>query len=338
MGRKWLVIPVLLLGGILFWYLTGDDTPPPSAQPEPKTPAAAVAAAPAPAKEEVWVAPDSTSIPRNREGELIAYGKKLIQQTAHYFGPRGIIGKNSNGMNCQNCHLEGGTKAWAGNFGSVESMYPRFSERRGHHESIHQRITDCFERSMNGTAPDSNSLEMRAMKAYIRWVGKDVPKGKKPLGTGLEILPYISRAADPEKGRLLYMEKCRVCHGLNGEGQPNKGGAGYLYPPLWGAHSYNVSAGIYRLSKFAGFVKDNMPYGSNYLNEQLSTEDAWDVAAFVNSQPRPNKRFRKDWPDINIKPVDVPVGPYADSFPADQHKYGPFEPIARAKKQREGKN
>jgi len=70
----------------------------------------------------------------------------------------------------------------------------------------------------------------------------------------------------------------------------------------------------------------------------LGADKGYDVAAFVNSQPRPNKRFRKDWPDINIKPVDVPVGPYADSFPADQHKYGPFEPIARAKKQREGKN
>ena len=70
-------------------------------------------------------------------------------------------------MNCQNCHLEAGTRAWAGNFGAVAAIYPRFSDRRGSAETINQRISDCFERSMNGEAPDSNSLEMNAMKAYI---------------------------------------------------------------------------------------------------------------------------------------------------------------------------
>jgi thiosulfate dehydrogenase len=27
----------------------------------------------------------------------------------------------------------------------------------------------------------------------------------------------------------------------------------------------------------------------------LSNEEAWDVAAFINSQPRPIKRFTQDW-------------------------------------------
>ena len=94
-------------------------------------------------------------------------------------------------MNCQNCHLEAGTKAWAGNFGVLPHSIPDFSERRGPTETVNQRITDCFERSMNGKAPDSNSREMKAMSAYILWLGKDVEKGKKPPGTGLEIPHYI---------------------------------------------------------------------------------------------------------------------------------------------------
>jgi thiosulfate dehydrogenase len=34
-----------------------------------------------------------------------------------------------------------------------------------------------------------------------------------------------------------------------------------------------------------------------------------------------------DWPKIEQKPYDHPFGPFADTFPAQQHKYGPFGPI-----------
>jgi thiosulfate dehydrogenase len=326
MTRKWLIISALFLLLVLIWLRREERT----LKPVSENLKPAVAAA----KEPVWAAPDSNTISHTDSGELIRYGKRLISATGRYFGPKGSVSHFANGMNCQNCHLYAGTKAWAGNFGSVHALFPRFSERRGSYETINQRITDCFERSMNGAAPDSNSREMRAMNAYISWVGKDVKKGKKPSGTWLEMLPYIERSADPQKGKLLYIQKCQLCHGANGEGKPDStSGSGYLYPPLWGDHSYNTAAGIYRLSKFAGFVKDNMPFGSSYLNEQLSNEQAWDLAAFVNSQPRPVKIFKHDWPDILLKPVDVPDAPFADSYPSIQHKYGPFSPIARYKKE-----
>jgi thiosulfate dehydrogenase len=117
-----------------------------------------------------------------------------------------------------------------------------------------------------------------------------------------------------------------------GEGKLNADGITYQYPPLWGAHSYNTGAGLYRLSRFAGYIKSNMPQGVTYENPQLSDEEAWDVAAFVNSQARPEKDLSKDWPNIKTKPLDNPFGPYADKFNERQHKYGPFEPIAQAKK------
>jgi thiosulfate dehydrogenase len=103
----------------------------------------------------------------------------------------------------------------------------------------------------------------------------------------------------------------------------------YTYPPLWGAHSYNIGASIYRLSKFAGFVKHNMPYNAD-KSAQLTTEQAWDVAAFVNSQSHPYKNIESDWPKLATKPYDYPYGPYADSlFSQDQRKYGPFGPIKK---------
>jgi thiosulfate dehydrogenase len=73
-----------------------------------------------------------------------------------------------------------------------------------------------------------------------------------------------------------------------------------------------------------------MPWGADHTAVQLTDEEAWDAASFVTSQPRPKKIFLKDWPDLSRKPIDHPFGPYTDSFPERQHKYGPFKPIEKA--------
>jgi thiosulfate dehydrogenase len=114
----------------------------------------------------------------------------------------------------------------------------------------------------------------------------------------------------------------------------NSGGKGWMYPPLWGENSFNTGAGLYRLSRFAGYIKANMPLGATYDKPVLTDEEAWHIAAFVNSQPRPVKDLTGDWPDISKKPVDHPFGPYADGFTEAQHKYGPFGPIAERQKKK----
>src|SRR5581483_11430252 len=114
-----------------------------------------------------------------------------------------------------------------------------------------------------------------------QWLGTYVPRGKKPLGTGIATLAYLDRAADTVKGKIVFMAKCQSCHDANGQGRRDTvTGAGYWYPRLWGPHSYNIGAGLYRLSKMAGYVKDNMPFGASHENTQLTDEQAWDVAAF----------------------------------------------------------
>ena len=70
-----------------------------------------------------------------------------------------------------------------------------------------------------------------------------------------------------------------------------------------------------------------MPQGATWDNPQLTDEEAWDVAAYINSQQRPDRDLSNDWPKITGKPVDHPFGPYADEFTEQQHKYGPFQPI-----------
>ncbi len=280
----------------------------------------------------MWSAPDLSSIPAGEKGELIKYGRELIANTSKYLGPKGSVAHLSNGMNCQNCHLDAGTVAFGNNYGAVAATYPKFRERSGTSENIYKRVNDCFERSLNGQGLDTAGREMQAIKAWIEWLGRDVPKKEKPKGAGITELAYLKRAADPENGKNIYMQKCKSCHMENGEGKLNMDGVSYQYPPLWGEHSYNIGAGLYRLSRFAGYAKSNMPQGATFDAPQLTDEEAWDVAAFVNSQPRPSKDLSKDWPKISGKPVDHPFGPYADNFSEQQHKYGPFEPIAALKK------
>jgi len=277
-------------------------------------------------EEELWTGWNQWQI--KPEDSLTLYGHELIARTAYYLGPGGTVARITNGMNCQNCHYEGGTRPWGNNYGGVASTYPKKRARSDKVESIPKRVNDCFQRSLNGKALDTTSLEMRAILAYLKWVGEGVPKGTVPRGTGIYKLPYMDRMADTVRGRAVYRSICATCHGTDGQGKPLAGGNGYEYPPLWGPHSFTTGAGLYRISNFAGLAYMNMPYGqADHDKQVISAEQAWDVAAFVLSRPRPVFDVSADWPDPKKRPVDDANGPYLDSFPARQHKYGPFKPL-----------
>ncbi|MCU0448460.1 MAG: c-type cytochrome [Bernardetiaceae bacterium] len=302
--------------------------------PEPGPPKAASVATPRPPAPEptaTWQAPAEQAIPPGPAGERVRYGRELVTRTAFYLGPRGRVATLTNGMNCQNCHLAAGTQFWGNNFAAVAPTYPKFRPRSGTVEDIYKRINDCVQRSLNGQPLARQSPEMEALAAYINWVGQAVPKGEKPPGSGIYQLPYLDRPADPGRGQVAYAQHCARCHQTNGQGQPTPDGHGYTYPPLWGPNSYNTAAGLYRLAHFAGYIKMNMPQGATWQSPLLTDEEAWDLAAYVNSRPRPQRHFAADWPDVAQKPVDHPFGPFTDGFSEAQHKYGPFGPIEAAR-------
>ena len=282
-----------------------------------------------------WIAPDVITIADVNKKEQVVYGKELIAHTAKYLGPNGSVLKISNGLNCQNCHLQAGTAVFGNNYGSVASLYPKFRARSGGMENIYKRVNDCFERSLNGKTIDTAGKEMQAIVAYINFLGTNVEKGKKAEGSGLKDLTYLDRAADPAKGQIVYTAKCQSCHQANGEGVFTADKMEYTYPAMWGKNSFNDGAGLYRLGNFAKYVKYNMPQGVTHENPLLSDEEAWDVAAFITSQTRPHISVPKDWPDKSKKPIDHPFGPYADKFSEIQHKFGPFKPIAAEQKKKE---
>ena len=278
-----------------------------------------------------WRPVKLNKIEDDRKFNQIFYGHELIVNTAEYLGPKGKVAQISNGLNCQNCHLDGGTKVFGNNYGSVASLYPKFRARSGTIEDLPKRINDCFERSLNGKALKKNSPEMQAMVAYITYIGSNVPKGKIGAGSGLKELPLLNRAASPSSGKLIYEEKCASCHQSNGQGIKNGYGDAYVYPPLWGEHSFNDAAGLHRLTNMARFVKYNMPLGADHENPQLSDEEAWDVSAYIISQKRPHIDTPGDWPDVSKKPMDHPFGPYADGFSEQQHKFGPYTAMVKKK-------
>ena len=277
----------------------------------------------------VWTAPSDWRMMYldSSEKDLVQYGRELIAHTSEYLGPKGSVLQMSNGMNCQNCHLNAGTQPWGNNYFAVQSTYPKFRARSGTVENQIKRVNDCFQRSLNGKALDSTGREMRAILAYIKWLGNDVEKDKIPRGSGIFKLKGMKRACDPAKGLDVYVAKCQSCHQEDGGGLLAENGKSYTYPPLWGKNSYNHGAGLFRISNFAGYVKYNMPQGTTYEKPVLTDEEAWDVAAYVNSMPRPSKDLSMDWPKISKKPFDHPFGPYADPFSEEQHKFGPYKPI-----------
>jgi thiosulfate dehydrogenase len=186
---------------------------------------------------------------------------------------------------------------------------------------------------MNGKPLPIDSREMKAMLAYLQFLSTDVPVGRALDGRGSPTLPLLARAADPARGATVYLNRCAACHQMNGQGMRNPAdpARGYLFPPLWGPDSFNDGAGMHRLIMSASFIRANMPLGTTYKSPVLSVEDAWDVAAYMNSQQRPAKvGLDRDYPDRARKPVDAPFPPFNDSFSLEQHRLGPFQPILDA--------
>ena len=119
-------------------------------------------------------------------------------------------------------------------------------------------------------------------------------------------------------------------------GQPGDA-QGYVFPPLWGKDTFNNGAGMNRLAMATRFVKHNMPQGASFDAPQLTDDEAYDVSAFMLSKPRPEKaNLEADFPARWNKPVDSAFPPYMLGAPADQHRFGPFPPLAEKQRQMAG--
>jgi thiosulfate dehydrogenase len=261
----------------------------------------------------------------------ILYGKDIMDNTAAYIGPNGSVAKiTGNLMSCKNCHLDSGMRPFALSLTDSHGLYPQFRSREGKILTLADRINSCIKMPLQGTKLDPSSREMQALQLYIKILGTGRPVLAKDNDGRLAKINYPDRAASPEKGKALFAKTCARCHQENGSGVLKEQKNGYVYPPLWGMTSYRNGSSMSRVTIFARFIKTSMPYGEATPDKPVLTdEEAFDIAAFVNSEnlnPRPV--IPKDiYPDVALKPFDASVGPFADPFPPEQHKYGPFKPI-----------
>lgn len=234
--------------------------------------------------------PSPETIPGTQLGEQIRLGYQIVVNTQEY--ATSYVG---NRLNCTNCHLDAGLNPNAASFVGLAAVYPEYQTRNARVNTLADRINECFGRSLNGRVLPPDSSKLQAVVAYITWLSRGVPSGATLPWRGLQRIDS-RRPIDPGNGKNLYANKCAFCHGTDGQGT-------MAAPPVWGPQSYNIAADMARLTVAAAFIKSNMPRSWGW---SLSDDDAYDVAAYVNSRPRPDFPNKvHDWPKGG-KPGDSP--------------------------------
>lgn len=214
-------------------------------------------------------------------------------------------------VSCSNCHLNGGQREKALPLVGVAGQFPEYNKRAGRLITLADRIVDCFLRSENATgsvagagsggsdetaetttaaAVSTTSPEVLAVSAYLAWLAQGAAVGVNPPWRGQNAIAPDALIPldklDRHKGEAIYADRCASCHGAEGQGVAigdKKAGA------LWGPSSWNDGAGAARVYTLAGIVRYTMPYLSP---GSLTDEEAQQVAAFINSKPRPTYPFK----------------------------------------------
>jgi thiosulfate dehydrogenase len=223
------------------------------------------------------------------ENDLIRYGHALIVDTPRYVGRSAenpAMAYGGNDLACQSCHLKAGLQPFAAPFVSTAATFPMMVNNKV--VTLPDRINSCMALGLNGRPLPEDSQEMAALIAYIEFVGKGTPEGIRLPGMGLMPIALPEALPDSRRGLAVYAQHCASCHGQNGQGErkqpPN---VGYYVPPLWGEGSFNGGAGMGQLFYAASFIRANMPTGVDYRTPTLTVQEAWDVAAYMISNPHP---------------------------------------------------
>jgi cytochrome c len=277
--------------------------------------------------------PTLENVPNDAQGKWIRRGIDLLTRTSELIGPNvdeaHRIG--SININCVSCHPRGSTGLpgtmrdhlpWV----NVVHDYPRVEVKTMKRLTLQDRVRGMFGGGRGKLTDDSN--EMRAIVAYFEWLGRLVRPGHRLDGSGLAHVPPLARAADPVRGEAVYASRCTACHQADGRGIQNEGfarGAGYQIPPLAGDDTYGDGAHMYLVPVLARFLVGYMPLGAI---EPLATEDAYDVAAYVNDVlPRPHSALRaRLYPEPALRPpyFSIPENFRGDARAERRAKFGPF--------------
>lgn len=220
-------------------------------------------------------------------GKMVIYGHELVTKTPRYLGQEAKDESNrllNSNLSCASCHANAGTKKDMAPFVGLFAKYPVFMPN-GMVITLDDRINACMTRSVNAKPLSKDSKEIKAIQTYIQFLSRGVKVGDTMQGQGYPDEKMPDRKPDVKNGQIVYQKNCVACHRADGQGvkNPDKSKDFYIYPALWGEHSYNDGAGMHQQVRATKFIKANMPK----FNAHLSIDDAYDVAAYINSKPRP---------------------------------------------------
>jgi thiosulfate dehydrogenase len=242
--------------------------------------------------EEAWQPKTEADIPGDSLGASIKRGLYLLR-----FTPESLPRYATSSLRCTSCHQNDGLKKTAAPLTGAHSRFPKYMPRSGAVIALADRVNYCFTRSLAGNAIPVGSREMTDILSYLAFISYDVPVGTKIAGTDGIISMKDTLVGDIARGEQLFTQKtCVTCHGPEGKG------AGAI-PALWGATSYSIGASMAREERAASFIMHNMPQTAPGT---LTAQEAFDLAAFINSHPRPDSPGKElDWP-MGGAPADVP--------------------------------
>lgn len=221
----------------------------------------------------------------------IQYGEEVFNETDTVL-PDNV----GNKLSCQSCHADGGVSQSSSMVG-VTTQFPQYRPREGAVFTLEDRINGCMIRSMDGEKLDHESEEMRALMSYLTYISEGIEVGEDIPWRMLNTMNEIPEPS-VDRGEELYETKnCLTCHATDGSGTGANSG-----PALWGDNSFNDGAGMARMTKMAGYIKNNMPIGAE---DQLTDQEAADLAAYLLSQERPEwEGHDTDFPGID-GPSDI---------------------------------
>jgi thiosulfate dehydrogenase len=248
--------------------------------------------------------PGDDEIPKGDFGDMVRLGENIFRDTQG--NAKQFVG---NSLQCSNCHMDAGRLANAAPLWAAYVEFPAYRAKNGHVNTFQERLQDCFLYSMNGEAPAFDAKVLVALESYAYFLARGVPTGTELPGRGY---PKLAKPAklDYGRGQQVYEEKCAVCHSADGQGQRAADGS-VVFPPLWGARSYNWGAGMSSITNAAGFAKANMPLSQG---NTLTDEEAWDVAAYIDSQERPqDPRFDGSVAETRKLHHDSPMDMYGQT-------------------------
>lgn len=237
-----------------------------------------------------YTPPPDSLIPNDQLGASIRRGLALVTHTTDSL-PRYASGS----LQCASCHIDAGRRRDAAGLLGVAARFPKYMDRTGAVIPLEDRVNYCFTRSLAGNRIPTDSREMQDIVAYLTYISTGVPVGRHVRGEAMPQMPKLS--GDSARGAQLFATTCTPCHGVDGQGNPP------AFPALWGPKSFSIGASMAREERAATFIRHFMPQNNR---GSLTDQQAFDLAAFVNSHARPDSPGKEnDWPDGGA-PYDVP--------------------------------